>query len=207
MWCKTLCLPGQSSIRAKSKPTEVRFLHPAHPHKVEDTVMSDWTEVCKGCQGRTFEARQSGPHVGIYCCDCGKWLCWEQQTPTHDPNFIMPYGIHKGKALKSIPTDYLDYGARTFTGSMMERFKMALAQRYKDFGRAIEAVSIGIPMVSGCGDQSLKAVVDAFSKRFHIDAGRVHQYLALYDKMAPKGSYRIIVCYREGQIRIEPPKD
>lgn len=166
----------------------------------------DETAICKQCKGQCFESRQSGPHVGIYCCDCGAWQCWEQQTPTHNPDFIMPYGVHKGKPLKSLPTDYLDFGARIFTGSIQERFKLALAQRYKDFGRGIEAVSIGIPMVNGFGDQSLKAVVEAFAKRFSIDVARVHQYLSLYDSLAPPNAHQIFVSYKDGLIRIGPPK-
>jgi uncharacterized protein (DUF3820 family) len=158
------------------------------------------------CEHEYGEARQVGPHIGIYCCDCGKWLHWDKQTATNDPNFVMPFGEHKGQPIKKLPTDYLDWGARNFKGSMQERFKLALQKRYKDFGRAMNEVTIGLTMVTGFCDVSLKEAVEKFAIRFHIDAGRVHQYLALYDSMRPEDAYTIKVNHELGTIIMLEPK-
>jgi len=162
----------------------------------------DETETCQHCQGQSFEARQMGPHLGIYCSDCGKLHCWEKQTPIDDPDFIMPFGKHAHTPLRKLPTDYLDWGTKNLTGSMQERFKLALEQRYKDFGRAMFIVCEALPK-DDKGSVSLKAAVEAFAAKHRIDVGRVHQYLVLYHDYQPRPDWHTITAnYITGLIKV-----
>lgn len=31
---------------------------------------------CKKCGGETFETREKGPHIGLYCSNCYTWQKW-----------------------------------------------------------------------------------------------------------------------------------
>lgn len=35
---------------------------------------------CK-CGNREVSYVQKGKHIGVYCINCGKWICWAKQTP------------------------------------------------------------------------------------------------------------------------------
>jgi hypothetical protein len=35
---------------------------------------------CKKCKGTEFYKEQRGPHLGVYCNECGTWQCWEKHT-------------------------------------------------------------------------------------------------------------------------------
>lgn len=35
---------------------------------------NDW--VCKNCGSTDFYTKAKGPHMGVYCCHCNKWLKW-----------------------------------------------------------------------------------------------------------------------------------
>ena len=56
---------------------------------------------------KKFVYREVGKHVGRYCKDCGRWIKWiKQEAPG---NFVMPYGKHKGKRIKDMPVEYLEW--------------------------------------------------------------------------------------------------
>lgn len=120
----------------------------------------------------------------------------------HDPNFIIPFGEHKGKKISKLPTDYLQWGAKELKGSMQERFQLALRHRFKDFGLAMAQATIGLTMVSGFGHVSLKEAIEAFCSRHHVGPEKVHQYLALYETMKTNDSPTILVDYEKGQINV-----
>ena len=60
---------------------------------------------CFRCGSRTTYTASKGPHVGLYC-DCGKWLRW---LPQGRAVTTMPFGIHSGSAIASLPLGYLDF--------------------------------------------------------------------------------------------------
>ena len=36
---------------------------------------------CPYCGNVTeFNLKQNGPHVGLYCSKCGRWICWLKQN-------------------------------------------------------------------------------------------------------------------------------
>lgn len=37
--------------------------------------------VCKHCGSSIIERKSKGPHVGIYCKSCGRWLTWLKKGP------------------------------------------------------------------------------------------------------------------------------
>lgn len=34
------------------------------------------TWICKNCGGKSFYTKAKGPHMGVYCSNCNKWLKW-----------------------------------------------------------------------------------------------------------------------------------
>ena len=34
------------------------------------------TWICKCCGSKNFYTKAKGPHMGVYCCHCNKWLKW-----------------------------------------------------------------------------------------------------------------------------------
>lgn len=150
------------------------------------------------CQHPCRTTRMQGPHLGEFCLECGKWFRWLPQPVTHMPDLVMPFGLHKGTPIKKLPTKYLEWGTENLEGAWRQRFVLALKQRYKDFGRAMRDVTAH-------EQQNLKKAIEAFSKRFGVDVGQVHRYLALYDSMKPEGSCIIRVDYQRGTISVDPP--
>lgn len=36
---------------------------------------------CKHCgNDENFVIKQKGPHTGLYCEDCGRWICWLKEN-------------------------------------------------------------------------------------------------------------------------------
>lgn len=66
---------------------------------------------CSGCGSFQREQRRKGPHLGEYCTSCGKHQRWLPKDVTLDRarEFVMPFGKHKGKKLKDIDDEYLDW--------------------------------------------------------------------------------------------------
>ena len=42
--------------------------------------METSTQQCPKCNSTHFELRQSGPHHGLYCRDCGKFIRWVKES-------------------------------------------------------------------------------------------------------------------------------
>lgn len=39
--------------------------------------------ICKRCNKEVnLLAKRVGPHVGLYCCECGAWIKWEPKLAT-----------------------------------------------------------------------------------------------------------------------------
>ncbi len=53
-----------------------------------------------------FEQRERGPHIGLYCRSCGRWVKW---LPQGRPIIAMPFGRYKGCSIKDLPRDYLNW--------------------------------------------------------------------------------------------------
>ena len=74
------------------------------------------------CSGNTIE-RPKGPHQGLYCSDCGKWLKWIPKKVSWK-EFVMPFGKHKGKTLlkiSEIDDTYLPWSVNNLTGSIRRK--------------------------------------------------------------------------------------
>jgi hypothetical protein len=63
-------------------------------------------EFCRHCGSIALDMRTRGPHLGIYCARCSRWLGW---VPQGRPVKNMPFGKHKGTAVKDLPADYLNF--------------------------------------------------------------------------------------------------
>lgn len=50
---------------------------------------------CKVCESERMEERPKGPHLGIYCSDCGKLQQWKKQDTT-------------GKTKEDYKNEYMD---------------------------------------------------------------------------------------------------
>lgn len=84
---------------------------------------------CADCGCGHFVRTHVGPHVGLYCGACGKWQEWTAQEHPYDPDFVMPFGEHKGTKISLLPTEYLLRGRERMTGGMKKRFEQALNHR------------------------------------------------------------------------------
>jgi len=65
---------------------------------------------CGKCGSFQRTKRRKGPHLGEYC-ECGHLLRWVPKEITLERalEFVMPFGKHKGKPLKDIDDEYLDW--------------------------------------------------------------------------------------------------
>ena len=50
---------------------------------------------------------RNGPHIMATCKVCGKYIKFVAQIP--DLDFVMPFGMHKGKKLDLIDSKYLRF--------------------------------------------------------------------------------------------------
>lgn len=80
-----------------------------YPHKLTWAVMSDGRRMLKG-----------------ECLECGKVRAMPQNNPAQD--FVMPYGKHKGLALKDIPRDYLYWVKANSDKSVLKKVTEFLAE-------------------------------------------------------------------------------
>lgn len=73
------------------------------------------------CGSTSTSQHSSGPHIGLYCNSCGKWLQWLPQ-PIKD--FIWPIGSkHKGKPILDIlkiDKHYLEWAATTLSSPKLK---------------------------------------------------------------------------------------
>jgi len=81
------------------------------------------------CGCKKFLKSESGNHLGLYCGNCGKWQKWIQKEVHYEPNFIIPFGKHKGMKISLVPGDYMLWAVDNLNGSMRRRFELALEHR------------------------------------------------------------------------------
>lgn len=62
--------------------------------------------VCPLCNSTDLFTEEKGPHLGLYCSKCHRWIKWVSQGHILE---IMPFGEHKGTAIKELPDDYLNW--------------------------------------------------------------------------------------------------
>jgi hypothetical protein len=112
------------------------------------------------CGSTRFVQAKSGPHVGVYCGECGKWLEWLPQVKDYDPGFIWPIGEkHKGTKISLLPTDYLLWGSENLKGGLQTRCQQALYHRGFMFltylwdacqeVRRTHPAAVGLPAMNG----------------------------------------------------------
>ncbi len=61
---------------------------------------------CSHCGSFAIETRTCGPHLGVYCARCGRWITW---APSGRPIEVMPFGKHKGSPIADLPHAYLEW--------------------------------------------------------------------------------------------------
>lgn len=61
---------------------------------------------CRHCGSFDIDTRSKGPHLGIYCASCGRWLCL---GTARRPLEKMPFGKHAGVPIADLPHDYLEW--------------------------------------------------------------------------------------------------
>jgi len=69
-------------------------------------------EECNGCYVCGCEdvyTKDKGPHTGIYCNKCDKWLGWLTKDILDWKNYKMPFGLHKGVKISDVPIDYIKW--------------------------------------------------------------------------------------------------
>lgn len=67
------------------------------------------TIICKNCGlVDDYSTTKSGQHLKATCNGCGKYIKFiSQWLPPFTDNSIMPFGMHKGKAMANVPANYL----------------------------------------------------------------------------------------------------
>ena len=64
-------------------------------------------------------------HLSSSCDYCGTFIKFiMQDIPPEE--FYMPFGKYRGKKMKEIPRDYLEWGIKNLKGSVAERMKLIL---------------------------------------------------------------------------------
>jgi hypothetical protein len=77
------------------------------------------------CLHDLYDYKEVGTHLGRYCATCGKWIKWVTHVKNDD--FIIPYGKHKGKKLKDLPKDYLEWLLKNSKKTIYDRVKKILS--------------------------------------------------------------------------------
>jgi len=130
-------------------------------------------KTCDKCQKEVEPVQQqSGPHLGEYCPDCGKWFGWVTQDKPYDPNYVLTWGKHQGKKISELPTDYLifmlegvdDDGHALVTGCMKNWFRKSLNVRYGNFIKEIGKITLA--EVQHNRMMNVEAVAAEFHKRW-----------------------------------------
>lgn len=76
------------------------------------------------CPHEKTSLRLNGPHIEKYCLVCDAHICFvPRQIPFEKAEvFPMPFGKWKGKILRSIPRDYLEWANKEFAGKGVGRY-------------------------------------------------------------------------------------
>lgn len=61
---------------------------------------------CPVCGSVRGTRQQRGPHIGLFCENCGRYLKW---VPQPWQQFTMPFGKHKGHRLADVVRDDREY--------------------------------------------------------------------------------------------------
>lgn len=144
--------------------TQQTFPTITQPSQVK--VDSDGNLLCPYCQSQSFEERATGPHLGLYCFECGKWIKWLAHPVTHDPNYVLSFGSHKGCRIGYVPTDYLIYGETNFNGALRERCRLALLAREAQFTEHATRTFWKVVERGELQPQHNRCTVPAFSQEF-----------------------------------------
>jgi len=84
---------------------------------------------CTHCGSESLYTKQSGPHIGLYCSECSRWLRW-LPTTTNWRMFILPYGKWRGSRLSTVANRepaYLRWAAQSIPGCIGARCREAVA--------------------------------------------------------------------------------
>lgn len=67
--------------------------------------------ICPKCFSTNNKIRENGPHLQAICAECETHIKFVSKPLTRDgvANSVMNFGKFKGKMLKDIPTDYLQW--------------------------------------------------------------------------------------------------
>ena len=82
------------------------------------------------CTHETTVEKEKGPHIGVYCANCDKWLSWKKKEPNYEKDwetFTMPFGKHEGELLKDIPHHYLKWGAENLDDDIVVQKMLIIA--------------------------------------------------------------------------------
>lgn len=65
---------------------------------------------CPECGSTEFDQKPKGPHMGLYCHKCGRWITWVPQKKTHKPttNFRQIEGEYEEKEPSPYDGDFDD---------------------------------------------------------------------------------------------------
>jgi len=74
-------------------------------------------------QGVTYP---KGPHIRLDCPECAAFIKFLPQSVN---KFVMPIGKHKGKQLKDIPNEYLQWAVQAW----IDEKRKKIAKRIKEY--------------------------------------------------------------------------
>lgn len=77
------------------------------------------------------EFKNKTVHIRLDCMGCGKFLRYLPQSNVNNDDFVMPFGKHKGKNIKDVPSDYLQwiYEKSDLSENIKKRAKSNLQNR------------------------------------------------------------------------------
>lgn len=80
---------------------------------------------CLKCGSAAYVTAPCGPHIKASCSDCGAFIKFVNQPASEFQVYI---GKHKGKKLKDIPRDYVEWLAKNTDGRIAIKAKQFLTE-------------------------------------------------------------------------------